>query len=280
MRTIAQISDIHFGRHIDAVAEDLRQDLWALRPDAVLVSGDLTQRAKSREFRQAQEFLQTLPNVAIVVPGNHDIPLYNLWHRFALPLSRYKKAIDPDLTPTWSDDELAVMGINTARSLTLKNGRISYWQMARIRQYFCSQGAADRFKVLVTHHPFLAPTAQGKGVGRYRRTLAVIEPCGLDLLLAGHFHMSYVAGAHNVYLAEAPSILVLQAGTAISDRTRGEPNAYNWLQVEKGRVALEVRGYVEGAFRSLRRQIFVKDADMHWQRQDEPETPSRQPTPE
>ncbi len=259
MSRIAHISDLHFGREIDQVAEDLLEDLRRLRPDRILISGDLTQRARRREFAQAGDYLERLPAPTVVVPGNHDVPLYNLWQRFALPLARYKHRIDGDLTPIAEDDETAVMGINTARSLTLKSGRISYWQMARIRQYFC--GVDDRkFKILVTHHPFLAPTADDQGVGRYRRTLAVIKPCNLDLLLAGHFHMSFSTGVHDVYLAQAPSILILQAGTAISDRTRGEPNAYNLLEVAKGRVELEVRVHRQDGFAAQRRRVFTKEA--------------------
>ncbi len=264
MRTIAHISDVHFGRHIPAVVQDLADDLTALRPDLLVLSGDLTQRAKSKEFALARDFLDDLGLPLLVVPGNHDVTLYNLWRRFFRQLSRYKRLITDDLTPQWSDDELAVMGISTARSLTLSHGRISYWQMARARQFLCDQ-PDDRFKVLVTHHPFLAPPAsKRKGVGRYRHTLKAIEPCAADLLLAGHFHMSYSRGTHAVHRSTDSSILVLQAGTAVSDRTRGEPNSYNVLRVDKQSVRLEVRFHSADGFQTERRQTFVKDDQGHW----------------
>ena len=129
MRTIVHLSDLHFGRVDYAVVEPLVQTVAELAPDVLAVSGDLTQRARSEEFKEAREFLDTLPSPQIIVPGNHDVPLYNVFKRFLQPLDKYKRYITGDLEPFHADAEIAIMGINTARSLTIKDGRINEVQI-------------------------------------------------------------------------------------------------------------------------------------------------------
>jgi 3',5'-cyclic AMP phosphodiesterase CpdA len=114
MRTIAHISDVHFGRTDPAVVEGLVQDLSSRHPSVLVVSGDFTQRARARQYRAAAEFLKRLPTPQLVVPGNHDIPLYDIIRRFFFPLNRYRKYITKDLRPVYQDEELFVLGINTA----------------------------------------------------------------------------------------------------------------------------------------------------------------------
>jgi 3',5'-cyclic AMP phosphodiesterase CpdA len=136
---------------------------------------------------------------------------------------------------------MAVLGINTARSLTWKNGRVSREQMKLIRDTFCAT-PAGAWKVLITHHPFLAPPdGNGSIVGRAEEMFLKTEGCGPDVALAGHFHMSYAGGTHAVHTGAMGSTLVIQAGTAISRRTRDERNAFNLITLETGGVRLSVR---------------------------------------
>jgi 3',5'-cyclic AMP phosphodiesterase CpdA len=137
MRRIVHLSDIHFGRVDYAIAGRVLDKVGELAPDLVVVSGDLTQRAKSAEFIEAKKFLDALPHPQIVVPGNHDVPLYNVFARFVTPLEKYRKYITDDLAPWYSDREMAVAGVNTARSLTIKGGRINEEQIERIREKMC-----------------------------------------------------------------------------------------------------------------------------------------------
>src|SRR5688572_9270720 len=118
MRTIAHISDLHFGRIDEAIVEGLVADIAARSPSLVVVSGDLTQRARAWQYRQGAELLERLPKPQLVVPGNHDIPLYDVVRRFLFPLQRYSSYITRDLAPVYRDHELFVMGLNTARSFT------------------------------------------------------------------------------------------------------------------------------------------------------------------
>src|SRR6266540_2867345 len=120
MRSIVHLSDIHFGRINEEVIAPLIETVKKINPDLVAVSGDLTQRARSHQFREARAFLESLPTPQIVVPGNHDVPLHNVFARFMQPLRKYRRYITDDLRPFYYDDEIAVLGVNTARSLTMK----------------------------------------------------------------------------------------------------------------------------------------------------------------
>src|SRR4030095_11831424 len=153
MRTIVHLSDLHFGRIDPAVVAPLIETIRQIKPDLVAVSGDLTQRARSHQFEEARAFLDELPKPQIVVPGNHDVPLHNVFARFLEPLTKYRRHITSDLRPFYYDDEIAVMGVNTARSLTIKGGRINEEQVAWMRERLCACDPAV-VKIVVTHHPF------------------------------------------------------------------------------------------------------------------------------
>ena len=156
MRRIAHLSDLHFGHLRRETLGPLRDAVQAARPHLVAVSGDLTQRARKKQFQEAALFLETLPSPRIVVPGNHDVPFYNVLDRFLRPLRNYSRFITSDLAPYYQDEEIAVAGINTARSLTFKGGRVNEAQLVQIRERFCRLPDGVT-KMVVTHHPFDVP---------------------------------------------------------------------------------------------------------------------------
>lgn len=257
MRIVAHLSDLHFGRHEPAVVEALLANLRAAAPDLVVVSGDLTQRARRREFAAARAFLDRIEAPTLVVPGNHDIPFYHPLKRLWQPLTRFRRFITPLRMPVYVDDEIAVLGINTARRLTVKNGRISFTQMAEIRRIFGGL-PADLFKVLVTHHPFAAPPTDRvlDPVGRWRPALDAVADAGVHLLLSGHFHHSFSGDLATRVVAARCSVLMVHAGTAISTRLRDEANAYNLLRFEDGGLSVAVMGWAGEGFAELRRQSY------------------------
>jgi len=241
MRTLVHLSDLHFGAVNEAVLEPLRARLQALAPDLLVVSGDLTQRAKPRQFEAARAFLATLPRPQIVVPGNHDVPLYNVYMRFFKPLERFRRLVTPDLEPTFIDEEIAVVGVNTSRSFVFKGGRINEEQVASVRSKLCDLPESVT-KILVTHHPFDVPKGAHEDdqiVGRARMALERLADCGADVLLSGHLHTSHVGHTAERYRIAGLSALVVQAGTATSHRGRGEPNSFNVLQVQSHRIEVE-----------------------------------------
>ncbi len=230
--------------------EALLADIKSHEPTLVVISGDLTQRARRSQFKAARAFLDRIPFPQLVVPGNHDIPFYDFTRRFIRPLHRYKRFISPNLDPTFLNDRLAVFGVNTARSATFKDGRISREQIAELQGRICGLSPVGRFRVLVTHHPFLPPpgSADASVVGRGREALSALEKCGVELILAGHLHLPYTGDVRTHYVNLQQSVLVAQAGTACSYRRRGEPNAYNYVSMDSEGVTIEVRTSAGGAF--------------------------------
>jgi 3',5'-cyclic AMP phosphodiesterase CpdA len=241
MRTLAHLSDLHFDRVDPAVLGPLRRKLHALAPDLVVVSGDLTQRARRKQFEAAVEYLETLPRPQLVVPGNHDIPLYNVFKRFLAPLANYKSVVSTDLSPEFIDDEIAVVGVNTARALVFKGGRINEKQMEAVRGKLC--GLPQHVsKVIVTHHPFDVPKESDEEdqiVGRACKALKKLADCGADVLLSGHLHEANVGHTAERYRIAGVSALVVQAGTATSSRTRDSTNSFNLLRLEPRHIEVD-----------------------------------------
>ncbi len=240
MRTLIHLSDIHFGRVDHQLVVPLIKFVHELTPDVVVVSGDLTQRARAAQFKEARAFLDQLPKPQVIVPGNHDVPLYNLLARFLTPLDNYRRYISDDLAPFYMDDEIAVVGINTARSLTFKSGRINEEQVALIRERMCALKDGIT-KIVVTHHPFDIPPGHDEDelLGRAEMAMQTLASCGADVLLAGHLHLSHTGHTATRYRVEGHAAIVVQAGTATSTRGRGEVNSFNVIRVEHPGIAVE-----------------------------------------
>jgi 3',5'-cyclic AMP phosphodiesterase CpdA len=250
MATIAHLSDVHFGHHDPQVVEAVEAFLIEKRPGLVVISGDFTQRARVEQYRMACAFLDRLESqglTTLAVPGNHDVPLYDIARRFVRPLHRYKRFIDDDLCPYFENDELEVLGINTARSFTIKDGSISHEQLARIRAAFAGS-AQGKTRILVTHHPLYAMPLGDEGeltkvVNRNEDALSAVADAGVHILLAGHFHRSFSKSATEMVENAGPA-LVVQAGTATSTRLRGgEKQSFNWIEASKGKVDIEVHAW-------------------------------------
>jgi len=240
MRTLIHLSDLHFGRINDGLIPPLIDTIAQVQPDLIAVSGDLTQRARTEQFQAAQAFLRALPFPQIIVPGNHDVPLYNVYARFLQGLKRYRRYITADLEPFYADPEIAVLGLNTARSLTFKGGRVNPRQIAHILERLCPLGH-DVLKIIVTHHPFDLPEQYPNHalVGHARMALERLAPYGIDLFLAGHLHVSHAGPATLRFKTNRSSALFIQAGTATSTRGRGEANAFNVIYIDQPDIAVE-----------------------------------------
>jgi 3',5'-cyclic AMP phosphodiesterase CpdA len=266
MPRLIHLSDLHFGAHEPRLVEAVEARIDEEKPDLVVISGDLTQRARTDQFQEACQFLIRLKEAGhevLAVPGNHDVPLYDVLRRFLSPLTRYKRYIDDNLCPFHELDGVAVLGINTARSLTFKDGRISHEQMEFIRATF--DRAKPELRVLVTHHPLFAlPVGEGLGeaVGRHELALDAVADAGVDVLLSGHQHHASTHSARDLATRAGPA-LVIQAGTATSHRLREQEQSFNRIDIEGHRVTLTLQSWGGGAFVSGDAQTFVQEGD-HW----------------
>lgn len=265
MRTIVHLSDLHFGRVDHGLLLPLQQRVAGLAPDVVVVSGDLTQRARSAEFKAARAWLDTLPGPQIVVPGNHDIPLYDVASRFLAPLRKYTRYVTLDLAPEYMDEEIAVLGINTARSLTFKDGRVNREQLAQMRRRMRAAGP-HHTRIIVTHHPFDLPGHADPDdlVDRAPMAMQAFAECGVDVLLAGHLHASHAGNSAQRYKISGYAALVVQAGTATSTRGRGESNSFNVLRVARDEVQVERYSWIEGtaSFEPVHTEYFRRSGDV------------------
>jgi 3',5'-cyclic AMP phosphodiesterase CpdA len=271
-RRIAHISDLHFGRINPAVVEGLIHSLQQAEPDLVVVSGDLTQRARHGEFAAARAFLDRLPAPVFAVPGNHDLPSYDLLERAWDPYRRYRRYISPDLEPVWRDEEVGMVGIKSSRRMPLATtwaiGHVGRRQLERAlaRLDAMPEGLV---RIVVVHHPLLLPEAPTQPLARHaftggaKRALEALAKCKVQLVLSGHLHLSYSRrhltaseGVPAITLPD-PSVaeiksappeppsgpLVVHAASATSTRLRNEPNAYNLITVADGQIEVEVHAW-------------------------------------
>ncbi len=246
MRVIAHISDLHFGYNDPLLAEALSRTLAELNPNVVVVSGDLVEHATDAEFASARDFLEKLPGPQIVVPGNHDLPFYNLWRRFTEGLTKYRQFITDDPEPTLIDEEIAIVGADSAHLYPVKGGKITDTQLDELVARF-SKLPTSLVRILVTHHPFDLPEPSNPHllIGHSRRAVTRLAPV-VDILLAGHVHVSSTGSTSTRYKLEGQAMAFVQAGTAISDRHKGESNSFNVLhtgRAENGEKQVVVKRY-------------------------------------
>ena len=269
MARLIHLSDLHFGAHdpklVDAVAQRVDEE----KPDLVVISGDFTQRARIEQFKEACEFLDRLREAGhdvLAVPGNHDVPLYDVFRRFLSPLTRYRRFIDETLCPFHELPGVSLLGINTARSLTFKDGRISHEQLKFIRETF-ERSNPSSLRVLVTHHPLFAlPVGETgdveRAAGRSELALDAAADAGIDMLLAGHHHTASTHSARDLVTRAGPA-LVVQAGTATSTRLRDEEQSFNRIDIDADSVTLTLQTWAGEKFESSTAQRFELAGD-HW----------------
>jgi 3',5'-cyclic AMP phosphodiesterase CpdA len=248
MRLVAHLSDLHFGRTDDEVVAALLADLQSVRPDLVIVSGDLTQRARSAQFAEARQFLDSLPAPSLVVPGNHDLaPLYRPFSRLFSPRAKFARHLpDHDEQPVWQDERMVAVGLDSTRHLRWKSGKLRTSHLDHVDRAL-AEAPADACRIAFLHHP---PSTAKSG-----HPFASLAERGIDLVLAGHVHHAHVelisAGHHS-------SCVLIQATTACSTRLREDANGYALIRVGMPKVAVEVRGWTGTSFHTVHRHGFHK----------------------
>lgn len=267
---ILHVSDLHFGKpYHPEVGEALLRIAPSLDPDLIVASGDFTQRAKVVEYQEARAFLDRLPTKPlVVVPGNHDVPLYRVWERLTRPMNNYREYISRDLNPTYDLDGTFVVGLDTTSPrVTISRGRITTDQVSYALDQF-AQADPDDLKILVVHHHFVdAPDAlRDRGMLGGEKAMARFIEAGVDLILGGHLHRAYIGNSLDFFF-EGPrdrGVILVQSGTTTSRRGRGrekEKNSFNLLDVHEEWLEVTHFMFFEDteAFGPISRHIFPRE---------------------
>ncbi|MGD2044772.1 MAG: metallophosphoesterase [Gemmatimonadota bacterium] len=246
MLTVLHASDFQCGRPFrQNAAEALVRFADDLGPDVVVVSGDLTQRAKKREFALVKTILRRLPQVpCIVTPGNHDVPLFRVFERLVNPYRNWRSAISPDLNTVTRLEGVTFVALNSsAPRRALVNGRIDPFQIELARDAFASVGPAD-IRALVIHHHFVPVPdgTDGTPLPRAAELVGAFEDMGVDFVLGGHVHQTHVTTSSDLLGERAvPGIPLIACGTTTSWRGRGpeaDLNSLNVVRVHEDEVEI------------------------------------------
>ena len=267
---LVHISDLHFGAVVPDLPDALRSAIMEARPDLVAVSGDLTMRGLKEEFQEARAFLDSIPFPKVVVPGNHDVQgTWKIWERFLSPWKNYKEIVDQNLEPEWQAPGICVLGANSARPagwyLDWSRGRVSRRQMARLAIPFKKTGD-EVLRVLVVHHPPSAPPGGTPRhlIGRLSEFSSAVNLAGVDLVLSGHFHMSYAqilplrAGKHS------RSCVFSSVSTATSHRLKGEPNGFHVIEGDASELSIRDWGWNGVRYLERRTWEFRSGPERDW----------------
>lgn len=237
MRTILHISDVHFGPpHLPEVSRGVLDFIERQRPSVVVLSGDLTQRARPEQFQEARRFVDAIPVPVVAVPGNHDVPLYRVWERALDPFGAYRRWFSEELEPVYRDEELLIIGINTAFNWTVKEGRIKLPRLLEVGEMLDS-APESLLKVVVAHHHLIPPPNFGtqRVLANAFEAIDLFSTAGVDLILSGHLHQAYIGNSEEFYPKGRPPVVILHSGTTTSNRGRGgerESNTCNWIRVD------------------------------------------------
>lgn len=233
MTLLLQVSDPHFGTEQAPVLAALERLVAAQRPDVLLLSGDVTQRAKAKQFAAARAFVDRLQVPAMVaVPGNHDIPLLNLPRRLFRPYGRWCKVFGDDLEPSFENPSVLVVGVNSTRRWRHVHGEVSMGQIERVAQRLTA-ASPRQWKLVMLHHPVAVPRPDEDPnlVRGHMEAVKYWRMAGADMVLAGHNHLPWASPLVATGSAERV-IWAVNAGTAVSHRVRPEAgNSVNLIRI-------------------------------------------------
>ena len=235
---IALAADLHFGSVPEGLADELQSVIEAQKPDVAVIAGDLTLRARRREFEQAKVWLSSFKVPTLVLPGNHDLPYFNLIQRFRNPFHRYRHAANgAGLMPVIEREDGLVLGFNTTRSwqphLRWQEGTARLRDIESAREAL-SSAPEGCFKAVAAHHPLMPAPGfpRAEPVRRAKLALSAFAACGVDLVMSGHIHQSYAIETE----VEGWPMLVVGAPTALSSRMRGEANGFWMIDAGEGAI--------------------------------------------
>lgn len=230
MMKLVHLSDLHFGTEHSNLLTPLLNKVNDLSPDMIIISGDFTQRAKAFQFQAARHFINKLNCKDILcVPGNHDIPLHNLLSRMLYPFKKYQKYISPDLNPSYQNNEIVILGINSATPFKIMDGHVSQTQLSLMLDFFNHEKRTSQIKAIFMHHNMIQPQLH-KVLINLDEVLHCLADCGVKLILSGHLHDAFIEKIERPYIKY--NMYVITAGTALSKRLRTQPQSFNVMLID------------------------------------------------
>ncbi len=244
MISLLQVADVHFGpKHLAELSAAVLELARRSAPAALVVTGDLTQRAQPGQFRAAKEWIERVSVPVVFLPGNHDVPMYRFWERLLAPFGAWRRYFSPELVRDHVDERIAILALNSAHAWTTKHGRLRVVELARLDARLAA--LADRSaRVVVAHHPLAAATELGSEPVA-RRGEQAVEICRrrrVDLILCGHLHRSFWLALPGA--AGGPGPVVVHCGTTTSSRGRGDErgrNSLHWIEIDSESIRCERR---------------------------------------
>lgn len=239
MTTLLQISDPHFGTERPEVVAALLRFAHDLAPDVAILSGDITQRARRDQFARARTFADALAAPRLLaIPGNHDVPLFNLVARVAAPYANFSRAFGADREPVFAGDDVLLIMLDTTRWYRHKDGEVAAAQIDRVSRRL-REATPSQVRIVVAHHPVFAiePADEANVLHGHEGAIRAWSSAGADLIVGGHIHLPYVRALRERYPDLARELYVVQAGTAVSSRVRHEAgNSVNVFRIPDARM--------------------------------------------
>ncbi len=252
IKTLLHLSDLHFGTEKPGLVDCLIRDCQQINPDIIVVSGDLTQRARPEQYRAAKKFLANFNDkVILTVPGNHDISLYNIIERFCYPFAKYRQWICPDLCSHYADEHVAILGINSVTPYKPMGGYVTDKQLAMVQDYFKAQQSVA-MRIVIMHHNLIR-SERHKIINDADKILEVFADAGVNLVLSGHIHYPLIEQVKKSFVHH--NMYVITAGTPISTRTIA-PNSYNLISSSEQEFTLTVRMLTDQHFSNSSSQTY------------------------
>lgn len=242
---IIHISDLHFGMHNPAIIEPFLEDIALLKPEIIIISGDLTQRARPEQYQQLSEFLQRLIVPLLIVPGNHDIPLHNPFARFLNPFKLYADSISPQLEATFSNKEVNILGINSATPYKIKDGILSHKALRRINNYFSS--TSGQLNILFFHHNLKYFSGMHHPLNNAEEFIRYLKESPIHIVCTGHLHY---ANVHLIDKNKGTQCVLLHAGSIFCQRTADGKNSFYLINTDQLKCSIEWRVFVNNTFSS------------------------------
>jgi 3',5'-cyclic AMP phosphodiesterase CpdA len=266
---ILHISDLHFGPpFLSVVAEALMETVPTLKPDAIVVSGDLTQRAKRHQFEEARQFFDRFRDIPmLIIPGNHDVPLWRIFERLFRPHALYCEIITPDLNPVLRVGNVLLAGIDsTDPRRGISNGRIHRHQLRHCEQVFAA-APEDVTRIVVAHHHFAPGHDRVLDIAMpgSRRAIDCFVEQKVEMILGGHLHRSYIGSSLDFFPGHHRDrgVIIVQCGTTTSARGKGrerDENTFNLIEAGSQTLTITHYLYLEeaGKFTPFSKHIFPR----------------------